>query len=105
VPILASLPDRRYPLVLRLPIERLLTLEIVPPAGWQLTDRLPRQLEADWGSVGESLEPIDGSLRSVLSIRLPAQTVAREDYRDFARFCQAVDELTMRPPSLKPAAR
>jgi tetratricopeptide (TPR) repeat protein len=102
VPILASLPDRRYPLVLQLPIERRLTLEIVPPAGWQLTDRPPRQLEADWGSVSETLQPIDGSLQSVLSIRLPAQTVAQEDYRRFARFCQAVDELTTRPPRLQP---
>jgi hypothetical protein len=37
----------------------------------------------------------------VLDIALPAQTVAPDDYRAFARFCQAIDELTTRPPSLE----
>jgi hypothetical protein len=51
--------------------------------------------------VGEDLEKGAGSLRSVLHIELPAQTVATEDYAAFARFCQAVDELSTRPPRLK----
>ena len=101
VPVLASLPERTYPLVLRVPIKRRLELELVPAPGWEPTHRAPRRLEAEWGSVGEDLEKGAGSLRSVLHIALPAQTVATEDYAAFARFCQAVDELSTRPPRLK----
>jgi hypothetical protein len=102
VPVLASLPDRTYPLVLRVPIKRRLELDLVPASGWEPTHRAPRRLEAEWGSVGEDLEKEAGSLQSVLHITLPAQTVATEDYPAFARFCQAVDELTTRPPRLRP---
>ena len=37
----------------------------------------------------------------MLRIALPAQTVTPDDYQSFARFCQAVDELTTRPPRLE----
>jgi len=99
--VLASLPERTYPLVLRVPIRRRLELDLVPAPGWEPTHRAARRLEAEWGSVGEDLEKEAGSLRSVLHITLQAQTVATEDYAAFARFCQAVDELSTRPPRLK----
>jgi hypothetical protein len=104
VPTLARLPERMYPLMLRVPIERQIRLDLVPPAGWQAKERRPRRLETEWGSVTETLEPVDGARRSVLHVSLPAQTVVPEDYRTFARFCQAVDELTTRPPRLEPVA-
>jgi hypothetical protein len=103
VPALARLPERTYPLVLRVPIERRIELDIVPPAGWQPKTRPPRRLDTEWGSVDETLEPVDDARRSVLHVALPAQTVAPEGYRAFARFCQAVDELTTRPPRLERA--
>jgi hypothetical protein len=101
VPTLARLPERTYPLMLRVPIERQIALDLVSPPGWRAKGRSPRRLDAKWGSVSETLEEVDGSRRSVMRIGLPAQTVAPEDYRDFARFCQAVDELTTRPPRLE----
>jgi hypothetical protein len=100
VPTLARLPERTYPLMLRLPIERRIQLDLVPPPGWEPKKRQPRQLEAVWGSVSETLEEVDGSQRSVLRVALPAQTVAPDDYHAFARFCQAIDELATRPPRL-----
>jgi hypothetical protein len=97
VPLFASLPERRYPLVLRVPIERRTEVEIVPPSGWSLADRAPRRLETAWGDVSETIDP---SGRSSLRVSLPKQTVSTEDYPAFARFCRAVDELTSRPPML-----
>ncbi len=105
VPVLASLPERTYPLTLRVPVERRLELELIVPPGWQLSDRVPRRLDAGWGSVSETLEREAESTRSVLRIALPMQTVAPGEYPAFARFCHAVDELTTRPPRLQPAAR
>jgi hypothetical protein len=104
VPTLARLPERTYPLMLRLPMERRIQLDLVPPPGWQAETRRPRRLEAEWGFVNETLEPVDGGHRSVLRISVPAQTVTPEDYRAFARFCQAIDELTTRPPRLERVA-
>ena len=83
------------------PVERRLELELEPPSGWALAERKPRQLKAEWGTIDETLDTSDGSQHSVLRITLPAQTVAPEDYPAFARFCHAVDELTMRPPKLR----
>ena len=110
VPTLARLPERTYPLMLRLPIERRVELDLTPPSGWRAKPRRPRRLETRWGSVAETLGDADNPSRSVLRIALPAQTVSPEEYRDFARFCQAVDELTTRPPRLeridaRPSAR
>ena len=101
VPTLARLPERSYPLMLRVPIERRVTLDLVPPSGWRAMPRPPRMLDTEWGSVVETLESVDGARRSVLHVSLPSQTVAPEDYRAFARFCQAVDELATRPPRLE----
>jgi hypothetical protein len=101
VPTLARLPERSYPLMLRVPIDRSVELELVPPVGWQPKARPPRKLDTEWGSVAETLAPVDGGRRSVLHVAFPAQTIAPEDYRAFARFCQAVDELTTRPPRLE----
>ncbi len=104
VPVLASLPERTYPLVLRVPIKRRLELDLVPAPGWELEYHAPRRLEAQWGSVDEDLENEGGSFQSILHVVLPAQTVTTEDYPAFARFCQAVDELSTRPPRLRRAS-
>ena len=101
VPVLASLPERIHPLILRVPLERRLELELVEPPGWRLVDRPPRRLAADWGSVSEEFERNGRSHRSVMRLEIPAQTVEPPDYPGFARFCHAVDELTTRPPRLK----
>jgi tetratricopeptide (TPR) repeat protein len=105
VPVLASLPERRYPLVLRLPIERRLQLDLVAPDGWAVTPRPPRRLAADWGSLEETLSTVEGVQRSVVHIVIPAVRVETADYAAFARFCQAVDELSTRPPQLEPEAK
>jgi hypothetical protein len=104
VPLLATLPQRRYPLVLRLPIERRFKLELEPPPGWRPADRRPRRLDTEWGSVEETLsETSDGTQTSVLQVEVPAQTVTPDAYPAFARFCQALDELARRPPRLRRA--
>jgi len=100
VPVLASLPQRTFPLILQMPILRRIELELQAPEGWTL-DRRPRRLQARWGTVEERLEVVDGRYRSVLMIDLPAQTVSPDSYPEFARFCHAVDELVSRPPKLK----
>ncbi len=104
VPMMASLPERRFPLVLQLPLLRRNELTITPPEGWTL-DRPPRRLEARWGSVDEMVERGPRAVRSVLTLEVPAQSVPPDAYRDFARFCQAVDELLSRPPLLRTPGR
>ncbi len=105
VPVLASLPERRYPLVLRLPIERRLQLDLVAPDGWAVAARPPRRLTTELGSVEETLSTADGAQRSMLHILIPPQRVEPADYAAFARFCQALDELTTRPPRLESLSR
>jgi hypothetical protein len=105
VPVLASLPERRYPLVLRLPIERRLELDLVAPEGWSVGSRPPRRLAAEWGSVEETLSAEGDAEKSLLHIVIPATTVEPADYAAFARFCQALDELTTRPPRLEPLSK
>jgi hypothetical protein len=100
VPSLASLPERRYPLVLDLPITERVEIAMRLPEGW-VDARSPRRLETDWGSVTETLALDGGVHRSVLTLRVPARTVSPEQYPQFARFCQAVDELTSRPPVIQ----
>lgn len=102
VPSLASLPQRRFPLALELPITEKVELALRVPSGWFL-DWAPRRLETTWGSVNETLESEGDLYRSALVLRVPARTVAPEDYPGFARFCQAVDELMSRPPTLRRA--
>ncbi len=98
VPVLASLPERHYPLVLRLPIERRLELDLTAPDGWSVVSRPPRRLAADWGSVEETLSKDGRTQRSMLHIVIPPVRIEPADYPAFARFCQALDELTTRPP-------
>jgi hypothetical protein len=100
VPALASLPERRYPLVLQLPILQRLELVIVLPEGWSM-ERSPRRLVTDWGSLEEELVHEPGRVRSVVTLEVLAQTVSPEDYEHFARFCHALDELASRPPLLR----
>ncbi len=104
VPSLASLPQRKYPLSLDLPISERVELVLRLPPGWTV-DRLPRRLEADWGSVSETLEVDGDRYQSVLMLRVPARTVPPEEYPEFARFCRAVDELSGRPPTLRRAEK
>jgi hypothetical protein len=99
VPSLASLPDRQYPLVLDLPITERVEIGLRLPEGWA-DARSSRRLETEWGAVNETLT-VDGDRhRSVLTLKVPARTVEPDEYPQFARFCQAVDELTSRPPVL-----
>ncbi len=99
VPALASLPAREFPLELRLPITERVVTDIEPPPGWTV-DRPARRLQSSWGSLEEELE-VDGDWhRSVVELEVPARTVSPEEYPAFARFCQAVDELASRPPTL-----
>jgi len=98
-PVLASLPSRRFDLIMPVPVMQKNTLVITPPTGWVIEGR-PRKIERPWGSVTESVDRPDGRHRSILRLELPAQTVAPADYPDFARFCHALDELASRPPVL-----
>lgn len=98
-PILAALPARRYPLIMPVPVIQTTVLTIDPPAGWTL-DRAPRKIETRWGSMVETLEHADGVVTSEVRLELPAQTIAPDQYPEFARFCHAVDELSSRPPVL-----
>ncbi len=99
VPALASLPERRFPLILQLPVDRRLELTVLPPEGFA-SHRPPRLLETTFGSVHEELATSGNTLRSSLVVTIPSQVVAPTDYPAFARFCQAVDALTLRPPVL-----
>jgi hypothetical protein len=72
-----------------------LTIDL--PDGWTI-DRPPRRIESRWGSLIETLDREGQRLTSVVRLELPAQTVAPEEYGEFARFCHAVDELNSRPP-------
>jgi hypothetical protein len=99
-PALAALPTRQFPLVLHLPVLQRKELVVHFPPGWSL-DRRTRRLQASWGSVAEEIERTESSFHSVLRLSLPAQTVPTERYREFARFCQAIDELIQRPEVLE----
>ncbi|RLE25791.1 MAG: hypothetical protein DRJ65_06950 [Acidobacteria bacterium] len=96
-PVLASLSERRQPLVIQLPILRREDVVIQPPRGWKAR-RPARRLSTSWGLVKETIENIQGHQRSTLNLEIPAVTVAPESYPEFARFCRAVDELISRPP-------
>ncbi len=98
-PTLASLPERRYPLVLQLPLIRIHELELRMPDGFS-ADPTPRHFQAEWGSVTERRSVEGRTLRSRLELNLPAQKIAPERYPDFARFCHAIDELLTRPVRL-----
>jgi hypothetical protein len=100
VPSLASLPERSYPLVVPLPITERVELVLEAPPGWSMA-RAPRRLEAEWGSVAEQLTVDGPRIRSLLTVEIGARTVEPSDYPRFARFCQAVDELASRPPTLE----
>ncbi len=98
-PTLASLPERRYPLVLQLPLIRIHEVDLRMPDGFS-ADPTPRHFEAEWGSVTEQRSVANGRLTSRLELNLPAQKVPPGRYPDFARFCHAIDELLTRPVRL-----
>jgi hypothetical protein len=95
-PELASLPERTFPLLLRLPLLRRYELELRLPPGLRMPTR-PRRLETRFGSVSEDLTVESNLLRSVLRLEMPAQVIPPEDYQEFVRFCHATDELMTRP--------
>jgi hypothetical protein len=99
-PVLTPLPERRFPLVIALPVLQRVELDLALPEGWAPAAR-PRRLETSWGSVTEELEVEHGRLHSVLSLRIDARVVDPADYPEFARFCHAVDELMSRAPRLQ----
>ncbi len=101
-PALASLPERRFPLVLQLPLIRVHRLELHLPEGWQ-AGGTTRHFTSEWGSVEEERKAHGSTLESTLTLRIPAQKVPPERYPEFARFCHAVDELVTRPVRLVPA--
>ncbi len=100
-PRLASLPERRYPLVLQLPVLQHLEMELAPPPGWRLQGT-PRNLNTPWGSVSETISGSEGWITSTLRLKIHAQVVEPGDYPRFVRFCHALDELLLRPPRLVP---
>ena len=97
-PVLASLSERRQPLILQLPILRREEVTIQPPPGWAAHRRPARRLSTSWGHVDETVETIGGRRSSTLVLEIPAVTVMPENYPEFARFCRAIDELISRPP-------
>ena len=103
-PALASLPERRQPLILQMPILRLDEVVIKPPSGWT-SDRPARRLSTPWGHVDETVEAVEGRWQSILVLEIPAVTVEPKSYPEFARFCRAVDELISRPPRFERQAR
>lgn len=96
-PVLASLSERRQPLVLQLPVLRREEVTIQPPPGWKMS-RPARRLSTSWGRVDETIEVTEKEHRSTLILEIPPVIVPPEDYPGFARFCRAVDELVSRPP-------
>jgi hypothetical protein len=98
-PSLAPLAERRFPLVLQLPIVQQVDLDLELPDGWHI-DRSPRQLDTLWGHVTEKITTRTGGWSSSLRYEVPAQKVEPEEYDTFSRFCRAVDELVSRPPVL-----
>jgi tetratricopeptide (TPR) repeat protein len=99
-PALASLPEREFPLILQLPLQRRIEVELTAPPGFTMK-RPPRMLSTRWGEVTETIEVSDRVISLELYLQVPAQTVTPEQYPEFARFCLAVDELISRPPELR----
>ncbi|MCP4901043.1 MAG: hypothetical protein GY906_29080 [bacterium] len=99
-PSLAALPERSFPLVLRMPILQSVEFDLEVPSGWSV-DRGERQIETEWGRVTETLERKPNGLHSRAVLEVPAQVVSPENYPQFSRFCRAVDELMGRPPVIE----
>ena len=99
-PVLASLAERRYPLVMQLPLTQRSEVEIDPPPGWTVSSS-QRNFDTSWGSVAEDSAEHGEWMRSVLDLSIPAQVVEPDSYPEFARFCHAIDELISRPPVLR----
>lgn len=99
-PVLASLPERKFPLVLQLPILQTIEVDLTVPDGWFI-ERNERRIETEWGSVKETLNRRPDGLESILSFEVPAQIISPERYAEFSRFCRALDELVRRPPVIE----
>ena len=99
-PALASLPERRYPLILQIPVVQHMDLHLTPPPGFGY-DKPPRRITSQWGSIDETLVVEEGWLTSKLTLHLQAQTITPDEYPAFARFCTAADELMLRPLVLR----
>jgi len=96
-PLLASLADRKLPLILQSPILRREETIIRPPQGWS-SHRSARRIATTWGSIEETMETTESGRHSILILQIPAVVVEPENYPEFARFCRAIDELASRPP-------
>lgn len=99
-PVLASLPKRETPLILQIPVIRILDFSIEAPAGWRVSQAPPRKLESKWGEIHEDLRRRENLLDSRLRLEIPATTVSPREYPEFSRFCRATDELLLRPAEL-----
>jgi len=103
-PRLASLPERKTPLVIQLPVLQRMETELILPRGWTLAQG-SRRLDDSHGSVVRTVAVKGNDSRSVLELRIPAQSVAPEDYPGMVRFCHAADELLTEPPRLRRMGR
>ncbi|NOZ78287.1 MAG: hypothetical protein GXP48_03720 [Acidobacteria bacterium] len=95
-PRLASLPSRKFPLVLQLPIEQRIELNLIPPPGWAV-DMKSRTYTAPWGHVDRAVTTKGRSVRTVTTLQIPARVITTAQYPDFVRFCHAVDEIMVSP--------
>ncbi len=100
-PRLASLPSRKYPLVLQLPVEQRIDVELTPPPGWVVNMR-SRTFAGDWGRVSRIVTAKGPAVSSVTTLHIPACVVPAAKYQDFVRFCHSVDQITTQPPRLIP---
>jgi len=100
-PILASLPRRETPLILQVPIIRLIRLSITAPRGWVVDFGSQRRFSTRWGTVEEKLDREGENISSEIRLEIPALNVSPTDYAEFSRFLRAVDELLLRPPHLR----
>ncbi len=95
-PRLASLPTRTYPLVLQLPIEQHIRVDLTPPPGWKVAAR-SQTFAGAWGRVSRNVTLRGRALRSVTTLHIPASVVPTKRYQDFVRFCHTVDQILSRP--------
>jgi len=98
-PRLASLPRRKTPLVIQLPVLQRMETELFLPRSWSLEGR-SRRVETSHGTVVRSVTMRDDTARIAVELRIPAQSVPPEDYPGMVRFCHAADELLTDPPRL-----
>ncbi|HHQ48766.1 MAG TPA: DUF3857 domain-containing protein, partial [Acidobacteria bacterium] len=103
-PRLASLPERKTPLVIELPVLQRMESELILPEGWTLAEG-SRRVEDPHGSVVRTVTASGNHVRLVLELRIPAQSVPPEAYPGMVRFCHAADDVLTEPPRLRKTGR